>query len=398
MPQPALLAVLGTRADLFEAAPLLRLLTREHRQHRLPFKLEVVSSGQESTELEQAWIHCGLRPDKELDSKEHRQADSRLSAELMLRIEAGVRQSKIGAVLVVGASATAWAAAVAAWLKQVPVIHLGAGQFTAPGRRPRPEWLHRRQLADIASLQLCPDALCAREALERLATIDEDRGDGLWQWPAPEVHTVGYGADVLLAEALAHEAPPDPTLAALRPGAPRVTVFLHRREHHAENLRPVVDALGRLAETRPEADFLVIDSLQSFICDAWHATLPRLDNLHCVPPLPHPAFVRALADSRLVLTDSAGTAREARMLGRPVAMPGWGGTTITLLEADAAGRPPVEILPLEAGAIEQAGRTALEAPAPPPPPEALEAPPAGPRALETIIDWWKRHEAILPRG
>jgi UDP-N-acetylglucosamine 2-epimerase len=177
----------------------------------------------------------------------------------------------------------------------------------------------------------------------------------------------------------------------VRPEASRVVVFMRRREHHANNLRPLCRALDALSQEFPDHEFLVVYSLQSFICDPFLAMLPKeRANLRGIAPLPYPAFVRELARARLVITDSTGVAREAALLGRPLTVIGFYSLATTLPEQVTAGYMTTA---MEPESIRSAVARQLAEPAPPEAPSAIEARPAGQLALEAIVEWWKENKS-----
>jgi UDP-N-acetylglucosamine 2-epimerase (non-hydrolysing) len=305
-------------------------------------------------------------------------------------MEAGLRHHDAAAALAAGASATAWATGVAAYFKRIPLACL-AGDVSCPappGPPPFPEWLHRHTLARLAQLHLCPSERAAQSLRRLLET------DGLPE-AAAEIRVVGDPTDESLARSLGN--PPgvaeDPTVAGLRPEAPRVLVFMRRREHHANALRPICEALNALSLRFPTHEFIVVHSLQSFICDAFMALAAPRPNLRGISPLPHPAFVRELCRARLVVTDSAGAAREAALLGRPLAIAGAYSLSPSLPEV-----PGVDyvVAPMRQQLLETCIAERLAAPAPPPAPSRLDAPPVGKMAAEEIVSWWLRRAGNGP--
>ncbi len=370
---------------MLACASLVRAI-RSHSHFELPFEPVLLLTGQEATELEQVVDALGLEPDRNLGIKSRRLNDAAVNARLLDEMESALRKYTPTAVLVAGYSASAWAVAVAAYFKDIPVIHLGAGQVL-PGsaRQPLPEWLHAENLARLTRLNLCGDSACAeslKQALERVGP--PLRGNAQYE-------VVGWTADDALSDALA--APPpveeDPTLLGLRPGAPRVLVFLRRREHHADALRPLCEALETLALAHEDHEFIMIHSLQSHICNALTALLPERGNVRGISPLPYPAFVREVARARLVVTDSAGVQREALRLNRPLVTVGDYALTGAIERLTIETGAPRITVSMEREALEMALAQTLVQPLPHPAPSELSSPTAGRRAFETVLRWWK---------
>src|SRR5680860_14414 len=154
-----LLIIAGTRAELIACAPLLETI-RGARSHSLPFTSRLVLTGQESTELVQTVDALGIVPDVDLGIKENtiHLADADMNAQLLSEITAVLRNRVPSAILVAGYSASAWAGAIAAYFKKIPLIHLDAGLLSLPGVVPAfPEFLHGEDIVRFANLHLCAD-------------------------------------------------------------------------------------------------------------------------------------------------------------------------------------------------------------------------------------------------
>ena len=65
----------------------------------------------------------------------------------------------VRAVLVQGDTASAFAMALAAFHRQIPVFHLEAGLRTYDLAHPFPEEMYRQQISRVAALHLCPTPL-----------------------------------------------------------------------------------------------------------------------------------------------------------------------------------------------------------------------------------------------
>jgi len=393
MSVPRLLLVVGTRSEMLACASLVRAI-RSHSHFQLPFEPVLLLTGQEATELEQVVDALNIEPDRNLGIKSRRLNDAAVNARLLDEMESALRKYIPTAVLVAGYSASAWAVAVAAYFKDIPVIHLGAGQVL-PGsaRQPLPEWLHAENLARLTRLHLCGDAACAedlKQALDRVGPPLRDKA---------QFEVVGWTADDMLSDALT--CPPsvaeDPTLRGIRPGAPRVLLFLRRREHHADALRPLCDALDTLARAHEDHEFIMIHSLQSHICNALTALLPERPNVRGISPLPYPAFVREVARARLIVTDSAGVLREALRLNRPAIAVGDYTLTGAIERLAAESGTPCVTSEMERETLETTLAQALAQPLPGVAPLELTNPAAGRCAFETLLRWWKDENLPVTR-
>lgn len=384
---PILLLVLGTRSEAFAAASLIAQMRRVANQ--LPFLFRVATTGQEDTELHQALITLNLQPDVQTHPKntlrgaDNRLADARLDAAMLDLTENLLRHHCPAAVIGVRNGATAWATAISAYYKKTPFIHLGAGSAAETSPLPFPEGLHAGDIERLTTVHLCPDEACA---LKLKQSPQKNIAD-------PIFHTVGDCADELLAQTLEapgfDSSPTDTTLAVFKQPLPQTIAFLSRREHHADALRPFCRALDTLSQTRQDRNFIVIHSLQSYICDALVSLVPRRDNLHDVSPLPYPAFIRELSRSHLVLTDSSRVAREALHLRRPLILIGSYSDSHSLRALAQANGLQYKVVPMHQEALESTLAGELAQPSPAPAPRNLEVLPSGKMAFDAILNWWK---------
>ena len=369
-------------------APLWKAVS-ELASGQRPFLPQLVVSGQDRTELDQALGELGIHPDEDLEVMEPYLADANLNGKLLRATETVVRHHRAAGIVVAGASATAWAGAITAYFKGIPLIRVDQGNVPLAGERPMPEWLHLGDLRRLANLHLCADEQCA----DFLRNPPVETSWGAVPETA-EIAVVGDPIDQMLNRALerAGSLPPDPALTQLRPEAPRVLAYLRRREHHADGLRPLCDALEVVAPAHPDCDFVVLFSLQSHVVDALRSLVPRRDNIHTLCPLPHSGFVRLLAPSRLVVTDSLGIAHEALRLGRPTLMAGRYSASRRLESVAAASATPLRAAAMDRDAMATAMGEMLASESPASASDRVDCPDAGGRMLEILMAWWKKHD------
>ncbi|HBF33082.1 TPA: hypothetical protein DDW35_00825 [Candidatus Sumerlaeota bacterium] len=382
MQTPIFLILLGSRSEAFAAAPLIEQIRQV--ENKLPFLLRVITTGQEDTELEQALMTLHIKPNARYYTKTSRLADARLDAALLETVESILRHYAPTAVLAARQGATAWAAATAAYFKHVPFLHLGAGDAWADKtQRPFPEWFHTPDITRMSSVHICNNSTCKNSI--------QQSPEGIL--PNATTCVTGNGADEVLARTLEQltsaEPPLDPTLKIFQRDQAPVLAFLARREHHADALRPLCWALDAVSQAHAEHNFVMLHSLQSYICDALVSLVPRRENIHDISPLPYPAFVRELRRSRLVITDSARLAQEALLLRRPLLLIGAYADTESLRALAAETGQTYRVVPMEKETLENAINETLAAPTPDAAPERLEVAPAGKPTFDAILKWWR---------
>jgi UDP-N-acetylglucosamine 2-epimerase (non-hydrolysing) len=153
--------VLGTRPEGIKLAPVIRKLAQHRRLRPV-----VVSTGQHREMLSQTLHWFDIVPDHDLAVMRDNQTLNSALASIIDRIDPILDRREPRAVLVQGDTTTAFAAAVAAFHRQIPVGHVEAGLRTYDLAAPYPEEGNRAMISRIARWHFTPTLTAAR-ALER---------------------------------------------------------------------------------------------------------------------------------------------------------------------------------------------------------------------------------------
>jgi len=320
MPQPTVLAVFGTRPEAIKLAPVVRAL-----EAGPSLGVRVVATGQHRAMLDQVLAVFGIAPDHDLDVMVPGQTLPELTSRLLPPLDRVIAAEAPAAVLVQGDTTTAFAAALAAFYRRVPVGHVEAGLRTHDRYAPFPEEINRRLIGDLASWHFAPTER-ARDALLR---------EGV-----PEGDVLVTGNTVV--DALRH------VLATTEAGMPAipeegqrlVLVTAHRRENFGRPFEALCRAVRRIADGHPDVDVCFPVHPNPNVREPVRRILAGHPRVRLLEPLDYVAFAHLLARADLVLTDSGGIQEEAPTLGKPV-----------LVMRDATERPEA----VEAGVVELVG-------------------------------------------
>jgi len=300
-PARRVMVVYGTRPEAVKLAPVVRALRADPLIEPL-----VVVTGQHRSMLDQVNEQFGIYPDHDLDIISSQQS----LEEITVRTLAGLRPLLLNelphALLVQGDTTTTFASALAAFYHQVPVVHLEAGLRTGDVTSPFPEEMNRRMVTRLAALHLAPTATSQANLLD----------EGVDPTTVVTGNTV---IDALLSVAAADRPFEDPLLRGIDVDPRRVVlVTTHRRESWGAPMAGVGQALARVARRHP--DVLVVLPLHRNprVRQALLPALESVDNVLVVEPASYPDFVRLMARSTIVVTDSGGVQEEAPSLGSPV--------------------------------------------------------------------------------
>jgi UDP-N-acetylglucosamine 2-epimerase (non-hydrolysing) len=153
---PEVFLVAGTRPEAVKLAPVAAVLTDYGRMRPV-----VVSSGQHPLPVAQALDAFGLAPDIALPVRRESGTQAELCGEIMARLDPVLVARRPSVVLVQGGTGTALAAALAAFWRRIPVVHLEAGLRSYDLTAPFPEEGNRKLVGQLASLHLTPTATAA---------------------------------------------------------------------------------------------------------------------------------------------------------------------------------------------------------------------------------------------
>lgn len=303
--KPTILVVFGTRPEAIKMFPVYKAL-RDNPV--VDVKLAVTAQHREM--LDQVLALADLTPDYDLDLMKPGQSLDELTARVIVNFGKILDELKPARVLVHGDTLTSMAATLAAYYRQIPVGHVEAGLRSGNIYSPWPEEVNRKVTGAIADLHFAPTA-AAIEALVRENV------------PASNIHLTGNTViDALLTTR--DQLIANPQLAeAITPLVERfagkriVAVTAHRRENFGAGMANITAALKRLAN-RPDVAIIFPVHPNPAVRSIVQGELADIANIALIEPLDYPNFVKLMAVSDLVLTDSGGVQEEAPSLGKPV--------------------------------------------------------------------------------
>ncbi|NNU27553.1 non-hydrolyzing UDP-N-acetylglucosamine 2-epimerase [Isoptericola sediminis] len=296
------MTVYGTRPEAIKVAPVIKALEASDVLDSV-----TVVTGQHREMLDQVNEIFDIRPDHDLDIFEHGATLSTIVARVLERLDPVLEAEQPAAVVVQGDTSTSTAAALAAFHRGIPVVHVEAGLRSGNILSPFPEEANRKITSQIAALHLAPTAT-SKENLLREGVADEDI-----------VVTGNTVIDALLMTVEQKTPFSDPELEDLADsGRPVLLVTTHRRENWGGAMEGVGRALARLARSFTNMQIVLPAHRNPVVRDAILPQLDGLDNVTVTEPLAYGEFTRMLALATVVLTDSGGVQEEAPSLGKPV--------------------------------------------------------------------------------
>ncbi len=280
--------VIGTRPEGIKLLPLVKAM----RAHGL--SPCIVTSGQHNEILTGVFDAFSEQADIRLPPLRFGEDLPSLLSHLNTALADVWRRISPSLVVLQGDTATAYAAALSAFLLRIPILHVEAGLRSGDPFSPFPEESFRKAIASMAFLHIAPTP----QAMEHLIS------EGV---PRERIFLLGNTVEDALHMLL-------PTQEKI---GRTVILTLHRREHGEAQLREIFSAVRALSERFSAYKILYPMHPSPRVRCVAEAVLGGARGISLVPPMNVREFYRALAAAPLVLTDSGGVQEEAALLGVP---------------------------------------------------------------------------------
>jgi len=291
--------VIGTRPEAIKLAPVIMAA----RARPAEFEVRIIRTGQHRELVDELLMEFGLEADADLKVMRPNQDLAHVLSASVRGLSDLIARDRPDWVIVQGDTTTTLAGALAGFYNRARVGHVEAGLRTGNRRSPFPEETNRLLTTHLADLHFAPTEGARRNLLRE--GID----------PKTIVVTGNTVVDALLRTR---------DLASFARGsrAPVSSAYIlvttHRRENHGDALLRICDAVRELLERHPLTLVWVPMHPNPRVRDVLSERLGGHARTLLSEPLCYTAFVRALENAALVLTDSGGVQEECTALGKPV--------------------------------------------------------------------------------
>lgn len=296
------MTIYGTRPEAIKVATVIDALERDDR-----FESVAVVTGQHREMLDQVNRMFGIEPKHDLDLMQAGQPLNGIVSRAIAGIDELIVAEQPDAVVVQGDTSTAMAAAIAAFNRQVTVVHLEAGLRTGDIDSPFPEEANRKLISQVAKLHLAP----TKGSRANLLHESTD--------PASIAVTGNTVIDALLDASSWDTVPSDSAVVgALESGRRIILATTHRRENLGDSMNAIGRALAKIATDHPDVIVILPIHRNPAVREAVLPHLEDIENVVVTEPLPYAEFTKVMAAAHLVISDSGGVQEEAPSLGKPV--------------------------------------------------------------------------------
>ena len=303
MKRRKILSLIGTRPEAVKMAPILLELAR----HRDWVESILVSTAQHREMLDPILSVFGIVPDVDLNIMRPSQTLFDITHRTLAGAKDLIEHLSPDLLLVQGDTTTVFAASLAAFYLKTPVGHVEAGLRSYDLANPYPEEMNRCFASLVATLHFAPTPRARQNLLregiasERIFVTGNPVVDAL-QTALPKLRGDSIGG-------IPREAFGDGRM---------ILLTAHRRENHGSPLENICLAIRELLRLHPHVHCVYPVHLNPQVQQSVYRLLGGVERVHLIPPLDYWSFIRLMARSSLILTDSGGVQEEAPSLGKPV--------------------------------------------------------------------------------
>lgn len=280
--------------------------------------------------LAQVTEYFEIEADIDLKLMQPNQTLASLTARCLEKLDAVLQATEPHCVVAQGDTTTVLSAALCAFYRRLPFVHVEAGLRTGDLYAPWPEEMNRRVASITTSLHCVPTQKSAENLYRE-------------NYPQTQVHITGNTVIDSLLYTVERERQNGEVWSQkydFLGTNPMVLITGHRRENFGSGFLEICQAISELSQRFPETSFVYPVHLNPNVQKPVHDLLANLKNVYLVSPAPYPEFVWLMDRSTLILTDSGGVQEEAPSLKKPV-----------IVMRETTERPEA----VEAGAVELVG-------------------------------------------
>ena len=298
MQKKKIIVVVGTRPDAIKMCPLI-----EELRARDDIETRVCATGQHRELLSSVLESFGIAPDYELCVMTDGQGLFEVTDRILMSFGELLEREKPDYVMVHGDTASAFASALAAFYKRIPICHVEAGLRTYDISSPFPEEFYRRAIGLMATYHFAPTEAAGRNLLSE--GIDESR-------------VLVTGNTVIDSLRFTEKQGGASPLLDFANEGRMILLTAHRRENQGKAMRRIFSAVLRILDEFPDVRVIYPVHPSPMVREVAAEIFSGHPRVILCEPLKVVDFHRLLSRCYLALTDSGGVQEEAVSLGRPV--------------------------------------------------------------------------------
>lgn len=292
------MTVFGTRPEAIKMAPLVKQIEKDGR-----FESIVVVTAQHREMLDQVLEVFDVRPDYDLNIMKDGQTLTDITSRILKDLGKVLEVSQPDIVLVHGDTTTTFAAAMAAFYKQIKIGHVEAGLRTWDKYSPFPEEMNRQLTDVLADIYFAPTNKSKDNLL--LENFNENK---IFITGNTAIDAMDYTVKTDYKNDLLQKID----------NKRMILVTMHRRENLGIPMTNVFNAINRIIEMYSDVEVVFPIHKNPLVRKNAEETLIKSDRIHVIEPLDVVDFQNFANNSYLIMSDSGGVQEEAPSLGVPV--------------------------------------------------------------------------------
>jgi UDP-N-acetylglucosamine 2-epimerase (non-hydrolysing) len=299
------LLAFGTRPEAIKLAPMHNEMLRRSDK----IKLVCCVTGQHRGLLDQVLEIFKIEPDYDLNILKQDQDLFHVTTSVLTGIEEILAKESPDIVVVQGDTTSAFAAALGAFYRRIPVAHVEAGLRSYDRFQPYPEEANRTFISHIADLNFCPTKRAAENLLREQIAPESIQITGNTVIDAL-FHTVRLSDNDGSTRKYLRE--------LALPTGRMILVTGHRRENFGEGLENLSLSLLDLVNKFNDVTAVYSVHPNPNVRKQVEKILSSHERIKVIPPPDYIRFVALMNKAFLIITDSGGIQEEAPSLKKPV--------------------------------------------------------------------------------
>ena len=290
--------VIGTRPEAIKMAPLILEFRKSER-----FKINIILSGQHDEMIRPIMNFFNLKEDANFNVLGQCNSLEQTTSLILNELSNYFDKNIPDLVFVQGDTTTAFAGALSAFFKKIPIGHVEAGLRTESIFSPFPEEANRRMISQLASLHFSPTKLASENLLK----------NGI------KKNIFVSGNTVVDALNLVSERKNKFNIEGIDIfNEVFILATVHRRENWGKPLKNIAQAILNVVKKNDGIKVILPMHRNPLVREPLIEKLGNNQNVLLIDPLPYFEFILTLKNASIVLTDSGGIQEEAHTLGKPI--------------------------------------------------------------------------------
>lgn len=292
-----LLMVFGTRPEAIKMCPIINELKKRKCEYK------VCLTGQHEEMIEPVMTFFGITVDYNLHIMQRHQSLADITTGIISGVDDILEREETDFVLVHGDTTSAYAAALAAFYRNIPVGHVEAGLRTYKMESPFPEEFNR-QVVDMISKYYFAPTEWAKQNL-----LNEGKSE-------KDIFVTGNTVADALKYTVSDSFEDDNLKWAT--GSRLIILTVHRRENLGVNMDEIFAAVNDIVKMNPDVKVIYPMHKNPAVRMQAHKHFDGIEQIKLIEPLNVFDFHNYMKHSYLIMTDSGGIQEEAPSLGKPV--------------------------------------------------------------------------------